>query len=270
MLAGYHCHSWQAACLNRLLAVERSEAVLWIRLIDEAAPRLGGSLFAKLNPARLIGWKILRKLEKMFWPAPEFDSVDVPSGVRRLPELRGTLRKKGEYALYFDRDDIDTIKRYELDFIMAFLGYRIIHGDILEAARYGVWAYHFADEAKFRGSPPGAWEIYEDEPETGAVLQRLTSRLDAGIILKKKRFPTNKRSVRLNHANLVIGALAWPAEVCKDILDGRASYACGAPSETTAPIYKWPGNGEALRLTLVLLRNNLAHLVATMLRRPRP
>lgn len=270
MTGNRDCFAWQADCLNRLLAVQRAEAVLRIRLIDEAMPRRGGGLVRKLRPVRLIGWKIFRKVATLRLRTTAFASVELPEGIRRLPELRCRLRGQCRHSQYLHPDDVDEIKRHELDFIMAFLGYRIIRGDILEAARFGVWSYHFADEQKFRGSPPGVWEIYTGEPVTGTVLQRLTPRLDAGVVLKKGQVPTNNHSISLTLAAIVDAAAAWPAEVCEDILAGRAAYASGAPSDTSAPIYKWPSNGQTLRLVLVLLWNNLAYLAGTLLgRRPR-
>lgn len=268
MTGNRDCFSWQADCLNRLLAVERAEAVLRIRLIDEKTRRRR-SLVGKLRPVRLIGWKILKKLETRLWRTTAFTRVEFPEAIRRLPEMRCRLRRQGRHSQYLHPDDVEGIRRYELDFIMAFLGYRILRGDVLDAARYGVWSYHFADEQKFRGSPPAAWEIYQGEPLTGALLQRLTNRLDAGVILRKQLFPTDRRSMSLTLAAVVRGGVSWPAEVCGDILAGRASYASGAASETSAPIYTSPSNGQAVRLALILLRNNIAHLAGTLLgRRP--
>jgi len=43
---------------------------------------------------------------------------------------------------------------------------------------FGVWSWHHGDEDKYRGGPPAFWEIVNADPVTGALLQRLTERLD--------------------------------------------------------------------------------------------
>jgi hypothetical protein len=90
----------------------------------------------------------------------------------------------------FPQEAVEAIRAHDLDVILRF-GFRILRGDVLEAARCGVWSYHHGDPARFRGSPPGFWELVEREPLSGAVLQRLTEKLDDGIVLAKTLAPTN-------------------------------------------------------------------------------
>jgi len=105
-----------------------------------------------------------------------------------IPEISCLTSKKG-YAEFFAAKDVNQIKSYNLDFILRF-GFGIIKGEILEAAKYGVWSYHHDDDRKYRGVPTGFWEIMFGDPVNAAILQRLTNKLDSGVILHKAYFGT--------------------------------------------------------------------------------
>ena len=62
-----------------------------------------------------------------------------------------------KFADYINETDLKTIKESEVD-ILVRIGFRILKGEILTIARYGVWSYHHGDNKKNRGGPPGFWE----------------------------------------------------------------------------------------------------------------
>lgn len=98
---------------------------------------------------------------------------------------------------YFEPDDIGRIKEYGLD-ILVRIGFRILRGDIFKVSRYGVWSYHHGDNRINRGSPPGFWEVVEDQPETGIILQRLSDNLDGGQVLYRSWTKTDPFSPARN------------------------------------------------------------------------
>ena len=69
-----------------------------------------------------------------------------------------------------------------LDVLLHF-GFNILRGEILTAARHGVWSYHHGDSDEYRGGPPGFWEMYERNPLTGVDLHVLTDEPDAGRVM---------------------------------------------------------------------------------------
>ena len=76
------------------------------------------------------------------------------------------------------------------------LGFRILRGGILTAAPHGVWSYHHeGDNDRYRGGPPGFWEVMEGTPVAGTILQRLTEALDGGHALYRSWGATNLFSV---------------------------------------------------------------------------
>ena len=91
----------------------------------------------------------------------------------------------------FPEDDLCRIRQKNLDVLIRF-GFNILRGEILEAARHGVWSYHHGDNDFYRGGPPYFWEMVEGNPISGAMLQLLTEDLDAGRVLYKGFFATQQ------------------------------------------------------------------------------
>lgn len=95
----------------------------------------------------------------------------------------------GKFVHRFPTEALERIKAKKLDVLIRF-GFNILKGEILTAARYGVWSYHHGDNEFYRGGPPLFWELYESSPLSGVLLQVLTEELDAGIVLCKSLFAT--------------------------------------------------------------------------------
>lgn len=145
------------------------------------------------------------------------------------------------FSQYFYEDDIEKIKTYKLDFILRF-GFNIIRGEILNAAKYGVWSFHHDDEKKYRGGPAGFWEIFNNDKVNGAILQRLTDKLDAGIILRKAYFKTVRHCYSANIDQMYFESAKWPLQICRDINNNVTDYLQKPPTNTNAKIFRKPGN----------------------------
>jgi hypothetical protein len=163
-----------------------------------------------------------------------------------VPRRRCAVTREGRWSEYFSSDDVEHIRGYDLDFILRF-SYGIIRGAILSVARYGVWSYHHDDEEKYRGGPPAFWEIHHADPLTGAILQRLTDRLDGGIVLKKIHVPTAGTSHRRNLLRILNSSTHMVRWVCLDILANNASYLDDPPSSSRAPVFRAPTDRAMLR-----------------------
>jgi hypothetical protein len=248
MLAGGQVCRWQAEVISRLLAEKNVECRL---VIAEGGNRWGKRLREVITRIRLnnIGWwgyalycQVISKAVRR---------VDLGVKLKGVPTINCRVIKRGKYSEYFSNEDVAEIRSYGLDFILKF-GFGIIRGEILEAAKYGVWSFHHGDEQQYRGGPPGFWEIYHWERVTGAILQRLTEKLDAGIVLKKGWLRTRLTYVANRDQMFTAGAV-WPAQVCKDITNGEAGYLNDKPAITQAPIYRVPTN---LQLIEYVLKHN--------------
>ncbi len=108
---------------------------------------------------------------------------------------------------YFREEDIAAIKQHDVDLLVR-VGFRILRGDILQAARYGVWSYHHGDNVLNRGGPAGFWEVMEGWPETGSMLQILSEDIDNGKVLYRS-YSCTQQTVTDNKNNLYWKTLSF-------------------------------------------------------------
>ena len=141
------------------------------------------------------------------------------------------------------------VKNSNPDFVLRF-GFGILDGEILDCARYGVWSYHHGDPSQFRGQPPGFWEIAKKIPVTGAVLQRLSNKLDGGEILHSGFFKTTFQSYAKTRDTLYLGSSSWLKRTCSDIIAN--GYRATAPSfnGATGPVFRQPQNVDMLKFLI--------------------
>ena len=78
----------------------------------------------------------------------------------------------GDEHQHFSSADLERIKSYQLD-ILVKSGFGTLQGEILSAARYGLWAYRWGDPRLIEDGLTGFWEVVERWPETGVALQQL-------------------------------------------------------------------------------------------------
>lgn len=263
MCRGTMFPEWQARCLQKLLEGGSVEPALLI--IDTRPPLPPSTWRRRLKTLLRLRINFFSIYDRYFVHRLCIATrlVDLAAILAHVPPLHCEVIRKGKFSEYFKDEDLAVIREYRLDFILRF-GFNIIRGEILNAARYGVWSYHHGDELKYRGAPPCFWEIYRGEPETGAILQRLTERLDRGIVLKKGFFKTIHRSYPRNRDAAHFLGVDWPAEVCKDILSNRAAYLQGPPSRSTAPIYLRPTNLQMILFATKQIRNTASYFLHSL------
>jgi hypothetical protein len=250
--------AWEASCIRQLMT------------LNAAVPKL------LIMDTRKSGWvaavrqtglnKVLGLMHRRVIALPEaMRSVDLSTELGGLKRVKCTVRLEGKYSEWFSDDDISQIREFDLDFILRF-GFNIIRGDILDVPKYGVWSFHHGDEAKYRGSPPAFWEIYDGDPVTGSILQRLTDRLAGGVVLKKGFFPTTNYSYTSNLNRVLTDSAAWPAKVCTDIRNGNAQYLVGKPRKVDAPIHKLPTNRQLMIFVYITWKNLITKLLQLFFR----
>ena len=81
-------------------------------------------------------------------------------------------------------------EKLNLDLLIR-AGGGILKGEILTVCPKGVISFHHADNEVNRGGPPGFWEVYERNPRTGFIIQKLTNELDGGDVLYKGYIQTS-------------------------------------------------------------------------------
>lgn len=150
--------------------------------------------------------------------------------------------------------DVAAIRGHQLDVIL-YLGRRILKGEILQAAKYGVWSYHHGDNLVNRGGPPGFWEVMEGHSTTGSILQILTEDLDGGKVIYRSYAPTYKRSVKRNKNHYYWKSVAFVRRKLEDLYHQGPQaleddpYACDFQPYSQR-LYKNPTNREILPVLL--------------------
>lgn len=192
-------------------------------------------------------------------------AVDLSEELSGLARLECRPQRVGRHSQHLSSEDVAAIAFHRLDFLLRF-GFGILRGDVLSAARYGVWSFHHGDEMRYRGGPPCFWEIARGEPITGAILQRLTQRLDAGVVLRKGHLRTIDYSYARNVDQLFFETARWPAYVANEIRSGNTGVAHADASASSAPIFRAPSDRQMLRFLFVLARNAWSRFVRRGLR----
>ena len=151
--------------------------------------------------------------------------------------------------------DINRIRAYDLDVALRF-GFRILKGEILNTARFGVWSYHHDDGRVYRGGPPGFWEVMTNDPVTGSMLQILNEELDNGQVIYRSWSSTiNKFSVKKNNNNYYWKTSAFVMRKLRELYDFN-EVTKSEPNSPSPPyshrLYKTPTNAEMFRLALGL------------------
>lgn len=81
------------------------------------------------------------------------------------------------------------IRARHLDLMVLLGGFGIIREPLLSACPKGILSYHHGDMRKYRGMPPGLWELYHGEKEIGITVQRIAAGLDCGVPIVEKHLP---------------------------------------------------------------------------------
>jgi len=137
------------------------------------------------------GWgtRIFRlyvKSERAFLRALNLGGPDAFETRTARPLFEGVERitakpERQRFSDHFSSEDLAAISEQELDVIVR-LGFRILNGGILGAARHGVWSFHHGDNQLVCGGAPGFWELFQGRHLTGSVLQVLNEDLDNGLV----------------------------------------------------------------------------------------
>ena len=237
MVDGDSVEQWQFDTV-KLLIDNGIELALIIKNGDNSKPYKSISDKLIHYPYRQVLFRIWHR----FWFKPKAKRrtsfVETYHGASLPVEMTVTPIIKG-ISTYLSPEDIEKIRSFDLDFILRF-GFDIIRGEVLNAAKYGIWSYHHDDERVVRGGPPGFWEFMRKIPKNGVILQQLTDELDKGLILKRLQFDTVYHSYKYHLNRIYEESVFLPLQVAKElIINGELEPEL---SKSEAPIMHPPKN----------------------------
>ena len=133
-------------------------------------------------------FKLIEKLESLILVRMGkyknyFDKFDLNKFNINSLIVHPSISKSGLIYRY-SKDDLKKIKAHKLDLLIR-CGGGIQRGKILNICNLGVISFHHADNNINRGGPPGFWEVYNREADTGFIIQILKDELDGGNVLYK-------------------------------------------------------------------------------------
>lgn len=250
-----YLQEWQAECIRQLQLLDHVQFPLIVNNPPDSGETQSKSSFKEFSYRGLMRAANCRArkgvpIEKLL---PETTMVDM------IPD------KKGKFSEHFKNEDLERIRAVEPHAILRF-GFGILKGEVLECCPYGVWSFHHSDEQQYRGGPSGFWELYNGDVSQGAILQRLTDRIDGGIVLKKGRFKVTRHSMQETIDSVFYSSAQWPKQVVIDIANGEASYFEAPPSNSNAPMNKLPGVGQQMRLVFNLIIQKLRFHIDSLMR----
>jgi len=189
-----------------------------------------------------------KRVEPELDPLVEVDCTAQFAGVDRIrvkPITKGFVHR-------FPPEAIEAIRRKDLDVILRF-GFNIIRGEVLQAARYGIWSYHHGDNDFYRGGPAHFWELVEKNPTSGVILQVLNEKLDAGLVLMKGSYATEGGlSLTANRVRPYWASVSFVIEKLRELYEHGWEHVeqrvvPPAPYRGKRQLYRTPTNSEVVR-----------------------
>ncbi len=258
--------AWQFAMIKRIAS--SSYAQIELLVLND-----GGSLYKSKYDKLQKNWhQIIYYLfntfdRKISMRNPDaFEKLNLSEMLQDCPKLKvRPIRKK--YSDYFVNEDIEKIKEYKID-IFVRMGFRILRGEILKTAKYGIWSFHHGDNMVNRGGPPGFWEVVENWPVTGSILQIISEELDGGMVLYRSWSCTLNLNIGKNKNRYYWKSLSFlprKIEELYNIGDKKFFEKVNAYNKEidlyTGRLYKAPSNLAALKLSCRQLMKIMIYII---------
>jgi hypothetical protein len=165
----------------------------------------------------------------------------------------------------FSADDLQIIRQKNLDVVLRF-GFRVLKGEILSAAKYGVWSLHHGDNDVNRGGPPAFWEVVNREPVTGITLQILSDVLDGGMVIGKSFVKTDMTSFNRNQNAVYWAGVELFCDKLKKLAHSPQSFLEKALCPATftrydRPLFRDPGSFRSAEIGIKFLFQRLLSVI---------
>lgn len=151
----------------------------------------------------------------------------------------------------FNENDLDKIRDLNLDIIVR-AGSGILRGEILSVSKHGIYSFHHGDNNMYRGSPAGFWEVYNSEPTTGFIIQRLTDELDGGDVLFRGAIRTRPLFL-LNQSEIFKKSIQFFHGLIECTSNNKLDARVEPRLPYSSPLYTNPNFSELIKYFLLML-----------------
>ena len=263
--------AWEYAVLEKLMRADYGEIVLVI--LNCSRTEKQDTISAFRHSWNQLVYRGYRRIEgKMFKAGRNaFRNRDSKALLTEVP----TLKTKPELARTsecFTSEDIKTIRSHNIDVLIQ-LGFKDLKGEILRAARFGIWSYYPGNSQISAKVPAGFWEVLENHPTTYSLL-KVVDRKGIQKVIYGSSSSTYPLSVGKNcnrHYWRIISFLPRKLEELHIIGEERffKKVEQANKQESTFPdsLHRVPKNGELLvKVTIQFVRITIAWLYKRIFR----
>lgn len=192
LMESLRCSPFLFETLSELAANEAVE--LHLLLHDGDGKRGPAKALARLRTlgvrkfANLACFRVMEALERRVFALRSRDvraafvDRDVDPDIFATTTRLCPMVKKAN-AVRYPEADVDAVGALDLDLILRGNARGIYKGRILSASKQGIISFHHGDNRWNRGHPPGFWEVYQQRPATGFIIQILNEKLDDGNVI---------------------------------------------------------------------------------------
>lgn len=134
------------------------------------------------------------------------------------------ILSKSKFSFHFSDDEIEKIRQLKLDVIVR-SGDVIPKGKLLSSSKFGILSIHHGDNRKYRSGPSGFFEVLNNEPSSGFVIQKLNNDPDGGDVIFRGNIMTFN-TWTTNNAALVEKSNVFFMRILDSIADKRLLPKC--------------------------------------------
>ena len=265
LLDSFQVPLWVATLLEQLQHSEHTRIVL---VVQNRLPPTASRWHRAWQRRSHLLYSLYSRIDRwMFRPKLDpFSRQNLEPLLSDVPHLQVEPRRT-KFSDYFGLEALEKIREFDLDVALRF-GFRILRGEALEIAKFGVWSYHHGDNQVNRGGPPGFWEVLEGNAITGSVLQILSEDLDGGQVLYRSYAATDRRSVYRNRCRYYWKSGQFVPRVLERLfLEGELPTVSNGTAQYRPyhyRLYRKPGNRELASRLLRFARRTIKEKLKDM------
>lgn len=246
-----------AKLILELNVISNIEIVL-LELKQNSSPKKS---FMKSLWYSYVPFSIFMKFEKRLLKIKEYplDYVDCPLS-DKVPKLTFDNLRESPYS-ELSNSDIARISQEKFDVLLR-VGWGIIKGELLNVPKFGIWSLHHGDNDNYRGKPALFWEYYHSNEIVGAILQRLTDKLDGGEIIDRLTTNVNKYYITNGYYQVYYKSLDLIIDNIEYLMNNGHLRKFDCISKFyTKKIYRSPNVLKQLYLIIKLILSNIVRVL---------